>query len=197
MAKKDVTGKPKLGSIPYEALVAVANVREYGTKKYGGDANGWMEVESKDFVEAGIRHLYRHLHEDSIDDESGLQHLAHAACSILLAIPQFNNEQWMEESGVGPSLRDYNKHRERWGEYDCNDLENCQWCPHSTWEPNTDVFTKVYRPMPKEIMEALDKNPSMTFAEAQKKADEDLNKRFLDALDTTKHFINMNDGESQ
>lgn len=182
MAKKDVEGKPKLGSIPYESLVAVARVREYGTNKYGGDANGWMEVESKDFVEAALRHLYKHLHQDDIDEESGLQHLAHAACSILLAIPNYNEEQFLETSGIAGSLREYNKHVERFGQYDCDDLENCKWCPHSTWEPNTDVFTKVYRPMPKEIKEALDK---------------DINLKFLDALDKTKHFINMNDGDSQ
>lgn len=83
---KDLKGKAKLDLIPYNALVAVAAVREFGVMKYG-DAWMWkMGVQSQAFSTAAIRHLFKDLQVEDIDEESGLLHLAHAACSTLMAL---------------------------------------------------------------------------------------------------------------
>ncbi len=81
---KDVTGKPELGLIPYKALAKVAEVRAFGIKKYKGD--NWHDVPKKDFVNATVRHCMKYLSGETSDEESNLEHLAHAACSILLAL---------------------------------------------------------------------------------------------------------------
>ncbi len=87
MTQKDVQGKAKLDLIPYKALVKVAEVREYGIKKYKDD-QGWKSVAQKDFAVATLRHIYKWINGEQLDDESGLHHLHHAACSIMLAIGQ-------------------------------------------------------------------------------------------------------------
>lgn len=125
MTHKETAGKPKLGLIPFSALAQIAEVREFGIKKYKDD-EGWKQVDSRDFVEAGLRHLHKVTSGEEIDPESGLQHLAHAACSIILAlavedeedralskIADDNNEcLFVKESNLIKQLRVYNNHYE-------------------------------------------------------------------------------------
>lgn len=83
---KDIKGKAQLDLIPYNALEAVAEVREFGKNKYG-DAWQWQgEVDPKYFATAGLRHIYKALQVEDNDDESGLLHLAHAATTLLMAL---------------------------------------------------------------------------------------------------------------
>lgn len=84
---KDTVGKPNLLLIPYNALAAVAAVREYGMQKYG-DAWSWKtQVRSEDFQVAAVRHLFKATESGmELDEESGLLHLAHAATSALMAL---------------------------------------------------------------------------------------------------------------
>ena len=86
MSAKDVKGKDRLRLIPYQALVKVSKVREFGIAKYGGDDTGWKTVDKDDFAEAALRHIYKYFDGEELDDESGLHHLHHAACSLILAI---------------------------------------------------------------------------------------------------------------
>lgn len=85
MAVKDIKGKPRVELVHYALIKAVASVREYGNKKYQNDED-WKKSPVKDYVAAAIRHLYKHLWEGELDEESGLSHLAHAATSLDLAI---------------------------------------------------------------------------------------------------------------
>lgn len=95
---KDTKNKPVLSFIPYRSLKAISKIREYGNTKYKGDG-GWQLAKSIDFVDAALRHL--HKHTDAVrydigsiyDDESKLQHLHHAACSLILAIEVEENER--------------------------------------------------------------------------------------------------------
>ncbi len=83
---KDIKGKAQLDLVPYNALVAVAEVRAFGKDKYG-DPWGWQgQVDSKHFATAGLRHIYKALQVEEHDDESGLLHLAHAATTLLMAL---------------------------------------------------------------------------------------------------------------
>lgn len=88
MGSKDTVGKPKLGLVPFSALAEISKVREYGISKYGDD-ECWREVEVKDFLDATLRHIYKFLYESETDEESGLPHLSHAACSIILALANY------------------------------------------------------------------------------------------------------------
>lgn len=88
MSKND-TGKPKWHLLRgmFGALDCVIRVREYGVHKYG-DPDNWLLVEDGErrYVNAAMRHLARVIEGEHADPESGLPHLAHAACSVLFAL---------------------------------------------------------------------------------------------------------------
>lgn len=78
--------KPRLDLILPGIIEAIGWVRTYGVKKYG-DADSWRKVEPWRYVAAMLRHIVAYLREpDSIDEESGLPHLWHAACNIAFLI---------------------------------------------------------------------------------------------------------------
>lgn len=83
---KQDAGKPRLSLVPMSVLWAVAYVREYGVKKYK-DPENWRKVEPQRYKDALLRHITAYIEdENSIDDESGLLHLWHAACNIVFLI---------------------------------------------------------------------------------------------------------------
>lgn len=79
-AKAD-KGKLELSLVNPELVKAVAEVRMYGTEKYG-DSENWRKVEPKRYVDALYRHLLAYIEGNEADEESGLSHLAHMACNI-------------------------------------------------------------------------------------------------------------------
>lgn len=79
-AKAD-KGKLELSLVNPELVKAVAEVRMYGTEKYGNSEN-WRKVEPKRYVDALYRHLLAYIEGNEVDEESGLSHLAHMACNL-------------------------------------------------------------------------------------------------------------------
>lgn len=79
--KRDA-GKPRLSLVPRKIIFAVAAVRAFGITKYP-ERDSWKKVEKERYKDALLRHLMAYLDdENSLDDESGLPHLWHAACNI-------------------------------------------------------------------------------------------------------------------
>lgn len=79
-------GKPRLDLVPPELVRAVGRVRTYGVEKYG-DSDSWKRVAPDRYKAALLRHLMDFLDdENSVDKESGLPHLEHAACNIAFLI---------------------------------------------------------------------------------------------------------------
>lgn len=74
-------GKLELSLVNPELVKAVAEVRMYGTEKYG-DSENWRKVEPKRYVDALYRHLLAYIEGNEVDEESGLSHLAHMACNL-------------------------------------------------------------------------------------------------------------------
>ena len=85
-AKADA-GKPKLSLVPTGIIYAIARVREYGNRKYGSSDN-WKQVEAQRYVDAAYRHLLQVVKYglDSVDEESGLNHLDHCATNLAFLI---------------------------------------------------------------------------------------------------------------
>ena len=80
-AKADA-GKPRITLVPRQIIWDIAAIREYGNQKYGSSDN-WRRVSPERYRDALMRHLLRYLDDpNSLDDESGLPHLWHAACNI-------------------------------------------------------------------------------------------------------------------
>lgn len=77
------TDKPRWDLLLWPEIETIVKVLTYGAKKYG--EYNWVQVEPfKDrYFAAFMRHIVAWQSGEDIDAESGLPHLAHAACSIL------------------------------------------------------------------------------------------------------------------
>jgi len=80
------SGKPLFSLIPPHALEEVAKVLTKGAEKYAPD--NWKKVPHlmERYEDAAGRHLNSFSKGDYVDDETGLEHLAHAACCLLFML---------------------------------------------------------------------------------------------------------------
>lgn len=78
--------KDRWDLLPIAAVRQIVKVLTFGATKYGDD--NWRHVPNanKRYYAATMRHLTSWWDGDSIDDESGLHHLAHAGCCILFLL---------------------------------------------------------------------------------------------------------------
>lgn len=81
---KDTKGKPKLSLVPPQILFDIAEVREYGNKKYPlGGKDNWKNVDIDDYKDALLRHTLKYLQDPKgKDSESGIEHYKHMACNM-------------------------------------------------------------------------------------------------------------------
>jgi len=84
-AVKHDKGKLRLDLVPCELTVAVATVMAYGAEKY--DEHNWRKglVWSRVYA-AAQRHLTAWWAGDETDNESGINHVAHAACCLAFLL---------------------------------------------------------------------------------------------------------------
>lgn len=102
-AKAD-KGKLELSLVNPQLVKAVAEVRMYGTEKYG-DSENWRKVEPKRYVDALYRHLIAYIEGDEVDVESGLSHLAHMACNISFLL----DKEYLKEHKGDMDIKDYSQ----------------------------------------------------------------------------------------
>lgn len=78
--------KPKVGLVPPLALLEVAKVLTFGAKKYS--PNNWKKIEDLQsrYTDASLRHILDHMLGIDLDEESGLDHLAHAICCLMFKL---------------------------------------------------------------------------------------------------------------
>ncbi len=85
-------GKAPMGLLPWQALTEVARVLGFGAKKYR--ANSWQHVRpGSRYMDAALRHIAAYLDGETLDEESGLHVLAHAACDVLFSL-------WLDMNGT-------------------------------------------------------------------------------------------------
>jgi hypothetical protein len=76
-------GKLEYGLLPPHALEQIVQVLTFGAKKY--EPNNWRVVPdaNRRYFDAAQRHLWAYKQGELLDPETGLPHLAHAACCIM------------------------------------------------------------------------------------------------------------------
>jgi hypothetical protein len=80
-AKADA-GKLQIHMVPMQIVRDIAEVRMYGTNKYGGDEHNWRKVELMRYVDAMLRHTLAFVEDMfGVDEESGIPHYKHAECN--------------------------------------------------------------------------------------------------------------------
>lgn len=82
-AEKHDAGKPRWDLMPFDALDEVAAVYAYGAAKYA-PRNWETGLAWGRLLAAALRHLAAWARGIELDDESGLPHLAHAMCCLLM-----------------------------------------------------------------------------------------------------------------
>lgn len=84
--KKFDEGKLRWLLLPLVAVREVVRVLEFGAKKYGAD--NWQGLPNAEdrYLNACLRHIVAYREGEVLDHESGLHHLAHAACCLLFVI---------------------------------------------------------------------------------------------------------------
>lgn len=90
--RKYDAGKPRPDLIPAGPLLEVSKVLAYGAAKYTKGAssgeNNWQHVEGgrQRYHAAALRHVLQWQSGERHDSETGLHHLAHAACCLLFVL---------------------------------------------------------------------------------------------------------------
>ena len=80
--KKYDSKKVDLSLLPAKQIEDVVRVMQHGSKKYG--RFNWKLCEEPDrYIAACLRHFFAFMEGEKCDKESGLTHLAHAACNII------------------------------------------------------------------------------------------------------------------
>lgn len=83
IGQKHDAHKPRHSLLPVGSVASIIDVLEFGARKYGAD--NWQSVPDARtrYYDAAMRHLGAWWGGERLDAESGLPHLAHAACCIL------------------------------------------------------------------------------------------------------------------
>lgn len=99
-AKKFDGGKLRYSLLPTGCVESVVQVLEYGAEKYG--ANNWQGLDNFEdrYYDALMRHLAAYRAGEQYDQESGLPHLAHAACNVMFLL-------WKNRNTAKPPKPDF------------------------------------------------------------------------------------------
>jgi len=82
---KHDAGKPRMELLDSKALVEMAKVLGFGAEKYG-DYNWKGGIKHSRLYGAVQRHLTSHWAGETLDPESGLPHLSHAMCGLMMMV---------------------------------------------------------------------------------------------------------------
>ena len=95
IAKADA-GKPDLTLVPRQIIWDVAEVREYGNRKYHSPDN-WKQVSVERYRAAAFRHFLAYLEDPhGKDEESGIEHYKHLACNLAFICELEKSENMKE-----------------------------------------------------------------------------------------------------
>lgn len=101
---KDDSKKAGMDLLPYDALVEVAKVLDYGKQKY--DAHNWKKgLAYSRVLAAAQRHMGEYSEGRRTDNETDLSHIAHAAANLLFLLwyekhrPEMDDLYKPEEKG--------------------------------------------------------------------------------------------------
>ena len=97
-AKAD-KGKAQISKVPPQIVFDIAEVREYGNRKYG-DPDNWKTVEPERYIDAAGRHYWAMVRDPyGKDEESGIEHYKHLACNLAFLCEMLKGGRKETEEG--------------------------------------------------------------------------------------------------
>ena len=93
--------KPKMYLLPPKTLLEVAKVLTFGAAKY--DEHNWKKLDNLQnrYSGAALRHIFAHLDGEELDEETGLDHIAHAICCLMFKLEAKLENGKSKEEGLG------------------------------------------------------------------------------------------------
>jgi hypothetical protein len=79
-------GKPPLAWLPWDALTEVSRVQAYGHRKYKNFNNFRAGLPVSRNLSCAVRHIAAYMEGETLDPESGCNHLAHGAVRLLFVL---------------------------------------------------------------------------------------------------------------
>ena len=74
--------KPKWSLVDFDSLEDMVKVLEFGAKKYSAD--NWKNgLNTDEVVESLLRHIFKYLSGEDLDEESRLPHTGHILCNAM------------------------------------------------------------------------------------------------------------------
>lgn len=109
--KKFDQGKPPLSLIPTKPLLEIAKVLEHGAGKY--DEHNWRKgMKWSRLLSSSLRHITAFNEGEDLDPESGINHLAHAACGLMFLLEYYTTHKELDDRYRD---KDDDKHEEHIG----------------------------------------------------------------------------------
>lgn len=91
-------GKPRIDLIDPDFIVGLGDILYYGANKYG-DRNWQKGIAASRLYGSVQRHLNYFWGGEEVDDESGREHLLHAACNIMMLYWMLNHKAEYDDRG--------------------------------------------------------------------------------------------------
>lgn len=98
-------GKEPLSLIPKESLFKVADVLNYGASKYG-KYNFRKGLAFTRLTDAALRHIYKWLDGENLDEESGKCHIAHAATNLIMLLALMKDHPSLDDRYKADKVED-------------------------------------------------------------------------------------------
>lgn len=77
--------KPDMSLLSSVAMLEIAKVMTHGKKKYS--AHNWRNgISYSRLIAAALRHTFAYLGGEDLDPESGISHIAHASCCLMMLL---------------------------------------------------------------------------------------------------------------
>jgi len=101
---RDNKGKPNLAIVPMSLNVAVAEVLQRSSTDGGGKypMHNWRKgLYFVATASCALRHIYKWLAGEELDEETGLHHLKHAACNIAFLLEYIETHPELDDRYKG------------------------------------------------------------------------------------------------
>ncbi len=95
--------KPDMSLLSSIAIQKIAAVMTFGKKKYS--ANNWRGgITYSRLLAAALRHIFAYLGGESTDPETGLSHLAHACCCLMMVLEFEETQPSLDDRYKAPDV---------------------------------------------------------------------------------------------
>lgn len=102
-AKKNDAGKPRMELLDPGFLEGVSQVLTFGANKYA--AHNWRNgLSPTRTIGAALRHIFAWLGGESLDRETGLNHLLHAGCELMFTWWTVTHKPELDDRYQEPSV---------------------------------------------------------------------------------------------